>query len=44
MSVPQMRATIREIYATDSWKRRVDKMPAKQVTAVYLSFKQRGLI
>lgn len=44
MSVPQMRAIIREVYCTNSWKAKVDKMPAKQVCAVYLSFKRRGLI
>lgn len=44
MSVPQMRAAIREVYCTYSWKEKVDRMPAKQVCAVYLSFQKRGLV
>lgn len=44
MSVPQMRAIIRNVYYTNSWRAKVDAMPPKQVCAVYLSFQRRGLI
>ena len=44
MSVPQMRALIREVYCTHSWHDKVDRMPPNQVCAVYFSFLKRGLI
>lgn len=44
MEIWQMREIIREVYTTYTWKAKVDKMPAKQVCAVYFSFKQRRLI
>lgn len=44
MEIWQMREIIKEVYTTYTWKAKVDKMSAKQVCAVYFSFKQRRLI
>ena len=44
MSNEAMRAEIRNVYKTDTWKWKVDRMPNKQVLAVYLSFKRRGKV
>lgn len=41
MSIEQMKETIRKAYA---WKNKVKKMSDKQVTAIYLSLKKRGVL
>lgn len=42
MSYEEMRAAIRDVYDTDSWKDKVDNMLDVQVVAVYLKFKNQG--
>lgn len=37
-----MREIIREVYTTSTWKAKVDKMPAKQVCAVYFPLNKGG--
>lgn len=41
MSIEQMRTAISKAYM---WKNKVKNMPDKQVTAIYLSLKKRGVI
>lgn len=42
MTVPQMRATVRDAYNGKSWKYKVDRMSDVQVQAVYFSLRERG--
>lgn len=47
MSVKDMRKAIHEVYyfgRSNKWTSKVAAMPDKQVVAVYLSFRKRGLV
>lgn len=41
MNVEQQREEIKKLYSTESWREKVNKMPAAQVTAIYLKNKGR---
>lgn len=44
MSVVDMRNIISQVYKGFKWKCKVDKMSDQQVTAIYLSFKRKGVV
>lgn len=41
--IQNKRAALRDLYG-DAWKAKVDKMPEKQVIALYFKFKEEGKI
>ena len=42
MSVEQMKAAILKVYPGKSWKRKVEKMKAGQILAIYTKFLSEG--
>lgn len=42
MTIFEMRTAIARVYASPSWKKKVENMSDYQVTAVYLKFEREG--
>ena len=40
----EKRAKVANVYPGPAWVRKVNRMPPEQVTAIYISFQNRGLI
>ena len=44
MTIQQMKDAIVDVYATKSWRRKVDNMYDDQVIAIYYNFLERGVL
>lgn len=44
MTIEEQRIAISKVYPTNRWKNNVKNMTENQVVAIYLAFKQRGLL
>lgn len=44
IEVTRMREALKRTYSGEKWSKRVEKMPSKQVVAVYLRFKAQNKI
>lgn len=43
MEIPQMREMISNVYSSDTWRWKVERMPDHQVLAIYFDFLARGM-
>ena len=42
ISVYDMRLLVSQVYKSDTWKNKVQRMPDRQIMAIYYSFCERG--
>ena len=43
-TIVNIRKLVESVYPSFSWKAKVQKMSDEQITAIYLSFKKRGVL